>query len=56
MYQVVVLPPSDALGSVETFGYDAAGNMTARTDKTGETTTWTYDGNGRVAFRIPRPA
>jgi RHS repeat-associated protein len=40
---------TDALGLTETFGYDPAGNRTARTDKKGQVTHYAYDALNRIA-------
>jgi RHS repeat-associated protein len=41
------------LGMVETFAYDAVGNLGAKTDFNGNTTTYTYDGLNRLLSKVP---
>src|SRR6185369_15676097 len=42
-------------GQVETYGYDPAGNLTARTNFNGYVTTYTYDALNRLTAKLPDP-
>ena len=44
------------MGGVETFAYDAAGNMTAHMDFRGKTTTFTYNTTNRLLTKTPDPS
>ncbi len=45
-------PAGAAITPTEVFGYDKVGNLTSRTDRRGETTTFDFDGLNRAVLQI----